>query len=159
MTGLVEVALRALLVVLFGACVALQVGAGMLAASIVGGASGVVLVCLIVAGALCVEAVLISVWMLASMVRDESIFDGRTGPDRWTNTAIAALGLAAVFAAGGFVYYLISQAGPSHPTEAILAVVAAAAVGVASALALLVVVMRRLLHTAVEYQSELSEVI
>ncbi|RFA13648.1 hypothetical protein B7R22_13430 [Subtercola boreus] len=159
MTGFVDVFLRVLLIALFGACVAVQIWAGSLAAPIVGGVSGVVLVCLIVAGALCVEAVLISVWMLAGMVRDASIFDGRTRADRWTNTAIAALGLAAVFAASGFVYFLVSQTQPSHQAEAVLAVVAAAAVGVAVALALVVVVMRRLLQTAIQYQSELAEVI
>ncbi|MCU1481469.1 MAG: hypothetical protein JWQ19_2255 [Subtercola sp.] len=159
MTGIVDVLLRVLLIVLFGACVAAQFCSGLLAGSVIGGASGVVLICLIVAGSLCVEAVLISVWMLAGMVRDESIFDGRSGADRWTNTAIGALGLAALFAAAGFVYFLITQTGSSASTEVALAVVAAAAAGVAAALALLVVVMRRLLQTAIQYQSDLSEVI
>jgi hypothetical protein len=161
MSGLGDVFLRILLVALFAACVALQVGSGALAASMVAGVPALVLSGLIVVGGLCVEAVLVSVWALVGMVRNGSIFDARGRADRWTDIAIAALGTAAVFAAAGFVYFALAPAQPSAMIDApsLLAVVAGSAAGVAAALALLVVVMRRLLNTAIQYQSDLSEVI
>lgn len=159
MSGTAVQILRVLLVMLFGGTIAVQLFAGVLAAPVLGGAPGVVLTCLIVAGGLCVEAVLVSVWMLAGMVRDESIFDARSRADRWTNIAIGSLSIAAVLAAGAFIYFLIDHTESAAPTEAVLAIIAAAAAGVAGALALLVTVMRWLLHTAIQYQSDLSEVI
>jgi hypothetical protein len=157
MNGFVVAVLRALLVLMFAGSIAVQLCAGLLAQPVVGGASEVVLICLIVLSALCVEAVLASVWVLAGMVSDESIFDGRRHADRWADVAIWALAVAAVFAAAGLVYFLVSQALSVSATEIVLAIAAAA--GVSAALALLVVVMRRLLHTAIQYQTDLSEVI
>ncbi|PPF77337.1 DUF2975 domain-containing protein [Subtercola sp. Z020] len=161
MTSSGDVILRVLLVLLFGACGAAQVCSGLLATSLVGGVSAVVLTGLIVVGGLCVEVVLVSVWALLGKVRQGSIFDARGRADRWTNTAIAALGTAAVFAAAGFVYFALAPVQPEATAGAstVLAIAAAAAAGAAAALALLVVVMRRLLHTAVQYQSDLAEVI
>ncbi|MEF2977097.1 hypothetical protein [Subtercola sp. YIM 133946] len=51
--------------------------------------------------------------LLAGMVRDESIFDGQRHADRYTNTAIGALGVGAVLAVGGFVSFVVGQASSS----------------------------------------------
>ncbi|RFA12257.1 hypothetical protein B7R22_16655 [Subtercola boreus] len=151
--------LRGLLAVLFVGCATGQVMAGELAALIVGGVSGVVLAALIVVGCLCVEAVLVSVWMLAGMARTDAIFDGRRQGDRWVNLAIGALTVAAVVATAGCVYFLVNLVSAGSAANTAMAIVTAVAAGVVGALALVVIVMRRLLHMAIQYQSDLSEVI
>jgi len=146
-------ALRALLLVLFAGSLGAQVGSWLIAGAVAGGALAVVVVILIVAGTLCVEVVLLSVWMLVAMIRQGALFDDRGHADRWVNAAIGALVAAAVVSAGGAVA-LVVQAGAWG-----LALLAVAACGASAALALLVVVMRRLLHTAISLRSELAEVI
>ena len=149
-------ALRALLLVLFAGSLGAQVGSWLIAGAVAGGALAVVVVILIVAGALCVEVVLLSVWMLVAMIRQGALFDDRGHADRWVNAAIGALMAAAVVSAGGAVA-LVVQAAERGAWG--LALLAAAACGASAALALLVVVMRRLLHTAISLRSELAEVI
>ncbi|GGF39356.1 DUF2975 domain-containing protein [Subtercola lobariae] len=165
--------LRVLLIVLFAAALAAQAFSGMLASTILEGSPAMVLVGLIAAGALCVEVVLVSVWMLVAMVEGGKLFDERAHSDRWVNAAIGALLAAAVIAVVGFAYFGAAAAIRAAGTTAALStstlapasisltlcLAAAAAAGAAAALALLVVVMRRLLHTAIQLQSELAEVI
>ena len=149
-------ALRALLIVLFAGALAAQAASGLIAGTMADGALVVSVVTLIVAGALCVEAVLVSVWMLVTMIRQETLFDDRGPADRWVDIAIGALLVAAVVSAGGAVALVVQAAVPGAWG---LALLAAAACGVSAALALLVVVMRRLLHAAIGLRSELAEVI
>ncbi|WP_181397332.1 DUF2975 domain-containing protein [Cryobacterium arcticum] len=155
----VLLALRTLLVLLFAAAVALQVTCGALFGTVPGAARGTALVTLVVAGALCVEVVLISVWMLVSQVRAGVIFDETGRADGWVNAAVGALATAAVIAAGGCLWLLLIDLAAPAPGGIALALLAATAAGVAAALALLVAVMRRLLHAAMRLQSELAEVV
>ena len=159
MSRSVLLALRMLLVLLFAASLAAQVASGVIAGAAPAGPLAMILAGLVVTGALCVEVVLISVWMLVAMVQGEKIFDERPSADRWARTAIGALVAGAVFALGGVVAVLIVQLGEPDAAGWPLALLAAAAAGASAALALLVVVMRRLLHTAIRLRSELAEVI
>jgi hypothetical protein len=159
MTRTILIALRAVLALLFAASVACQVFSVALAGSVVGGTAISVLAALIIAGALCVEVVLLAVWMLVGLVQSDAIFDEHGRADRWVDAAIASLVAAAVFAAGGLVYFLVEHSAGRSPADLALALIAASAAGLSIALALLVVVMRRLLHTAIRLNSELAEVI
>lgn len=153
------VTLRVLLVVLFVGFAAAAIYAPSFVLSVFGKPVGLALAVLLLAGALCVELVLVSVWMLVTMAHDDSIFDDRSPADRWVNIAIGALTAGAAVSLIGFVYFVTAQAAnPSSATIAVL-VIAAAATGASAALALLVVVMRRLLHSAMQLRSELAEVI
>ena len=118
-----------------------------------------ILVVLVLAGGLAVEVVLISVWMLVAMVQGETIFDERAAADTWVNAAIGALLAGAAVAFGGAIAVVIVQVGEPDAAGWPLALLAAAATGASAALALLVGVMRRLLHTAIQLRSELAEVI
>lgn len=148
------VPLRALLVALLLGCVCLQLAVGPVARNALdGGAVDAVLVAVVVAGVLCIEAVLVATWRLLSLVRDDALFSGDHRSDLWVDVAIGAFVFGAVLAAVGAVASLVALPAP-------LPALAFALVTVASAtLALIVVVMRRLLHLAVEQRSELAEVV
>ncbi len=159
MSRSVLLALRTLLVLLFAASLAAQLTSGAIAGAAPAGPLAVILAVLVVAGALCVEVVLLSVWMLVAMVQGEKIFDERPSADRWVHAAIGALVAGAVLALGGVVAVGIAQLVEPDAAGWPIALLAAAAAGASAALALLVVVMRRLLHTAIQLRSELAEVI
>jgi len=148
------VALRSLLAVLLLGCVLVQVAVGPFALNALdGGPIDGVLVAVIVAGVLCIEVVLVSVWRLVSLVRDDALFSGDHRSDLWVDLAIGAFLFGAVLALGGAVAVLAVVPAP-------IAALAFGLVAVSSAtLALLVMVMRRLLHLAVEQRSELAEVV
>lgn len=148
------VALRGLLAVLLLGCVLVQVAVGPFALNALdGGPIDGVLVAVIVAGVLCIEVVLVSVWRLVSLVRDDALFSGDHRSDLWVDLAIGAFLFGAVLALGGAVAVLAVVPAP-------IPALAFGLVAVSSAtLALLVVVMRRLLHLAVEQRSELAEVV
>ena len=111
------------------------------------------LVAVVVAGLLCVEAVLIAVWRLLSLVRDDTLFAGDHRSDLLVDLAIGAFVAGAVLAVVGAVASLAAVPAP-------LPALAFGLVAVASATtALIVVVMRRLLHLAVAQRSELAEVV
>jgi hypothetical protein len=152
--------LRMLLALLFAAALAAQATAGSIAGLAPAGPLSVILMALVIAGALCVEVVLVCVWMLVAMVHGDRIFDERGSADTWVNAAIGALVAGAVLAVGGVIAAGVVQLADSDAAAGWpLALAAAAAAGVSAALALLVVVMRRLLHTAIQLRSELAEVI
>jgi hypothetical protein len=148
-----------LLALLFAAALAAQATAGSIAGLAPAGPLSVILMALVIAGALCVEVVLVCVWMLVAMVHGDRIFDERGSADTWVNAAIGALVAGAVLAVGGVIAAGVVQLAGSDAAGWPLALAAAAAAGVSAALALLVVVMRRLLHTAIQLRSELAEVI
>ena len=152
-------ALRLLLLFLFAASIAAQVTSGAIARAAQDGILAGVLMGLAIVGGLCVEVVLVSVWMLVSMVQEERIFEDRGHADRWVNATIGALVAAAAVATAGSLAVLIVQAWRPEASGWTLALLAAGAAGVSAALALLVVVMRRLLHAAIRLRSELAEVI
>ncbi|RFA10956.1 hypothetical protein B7R54_18380 [Subtercola boreus] len=151
--------LRVLLVLLFAGALAAQVTSVALASETLEGLPAGVLAALIIAGAVAVEVVLLSAWMLVALVPGDAIFDDQGRTDPWVRIAVGALVVGAALGAAGFVFFAALQgvapisAGPS------LLVLCGAAAGVGAALALLVGVMRRLLHTAIRLQSELAEVI
>jgi hypothetical protein len=159
MSRSVLLALRILLALLFAAALAAQLASGSIALLAPDGPLRVILAGLVVVGALCVEVVLVSVWMLVVMVQGEKIFDERGSADKWVNVAIGALLAAAVAALGGVIAVLVVQVGEPDVAGWPLALLATTAAGVSAALALLVVVMRRLLHAAIQLRSELAEVI
>jgi MFS family permease len=151
--------LRALLALLFAAALAAQLLSGTIAQLAPAGPLAAITAVLVVSGALCVQVVLVSVWMLVAMVQGDRIFDDRGSADRWVTIAIGALLAGAALAVGGVIAVLVVQLGEPAAHGWPLALAAAAAAGVSAALALLVLVMRRLLHTAIQLRSELAEVI
>jgi hypothetical protein len=150
----VLLALRTLLLVLLLGCVLVQLAVGPVAREALdGGPVDAVLVAVVVAGLLCVEAVLIAVWRLLSLVRDDTLFAGDHRSDLWVDLAIGAFVSGAVLAVVGAVASLVAVPAP-------VTALAFGLVAVASATtALIVVVMRRLLHLAVAQRSELAEVV
>ena len=150
----VLVALRALLVLLLLGSVLAQLGVGSVALTALdGGPVDGVLVAVVVAGVLCIEVVLVSIWRLLTLARDDALFAGDHRSDLWVDLAIGAFVAGSVLATVGAVAVFAAVPAP-------LPALAFALVAVASAaLALLVVVMRRLLHLAVEQRSELAEVV
>jgi hypothetical protein len=158
MAALMLGALRALLVLLFAGAVAAQVAGYAVARAVLGEDAAVVVAVLAVAGLVCVEVVLVCVWALAPLARDGRIFEAERRPDRWVRGAVAALAIGAALATVGLGYLLVSGAA-STPAGATVAVLAAAVAAAAAALALLVDVMRRLLHRATGLHDELAEVV
>ena len=160
MPAIVTGALRALLVLLFAGAVTAQVTSGSLAQAMLGDgtAAATVVSVLAVGGLVCLEVVLVCVWALVSLARDARIFEVARRSDRWVDTAIGALAVGAAASAAGLVYLLVTGAA-TDAQGATVAVLAAAIAGAAAALALLVVVMRHLLHTAMQLHDELSEVV
>lgn len=153
------VMLRLLLAALLLASLGVQIVVPMTIGVIVHGTVATILVVVILAAGLCVEAVLVSVWTLVGLVRDDRIFDERGYADRWVSTAIVALSAAAATCGGGCLGLVIAQlVEPSSVGPALPVASGVAAVG-SAALALVVGVMRRLLHTAIGLRSELAEVI
>lgn len=147
-------ALRALLVVLLLGCLLVQVAVGPVAREALdGGPMDAVLVAVAVAGGLCIEAVLLAVWRLLSLAADDTLFTGGGRSDLWVDVAIGAFVFGSVLAAVGGIAVFVTMPAP-------LPALAFALVAVTSAtLALRVVVMRRLLHLAVEQRIELAEIV
>lgn len=150
----VLIALRALLALLLLGCVLVQLGVAPLASrALDGGPVDGVLVAVIVAGVLCIEVVLVATWRLLTLAHHDALFAGDRRSDLWVDLAIGAFVFGSILAAVGAVAVFAAMPAP-------LPALAFALVSVASAtLALLVVVMRRLLHLAVEQRSELAEVV
>lgn len=154
----ITAALKALIVVLLALLLATQVvlipGAAVLAAErnpelaylagpgIVG---GIVLVALI-------ELVLVCVWRLLSLVRQDRIFS--PGAFLYVDIIMVTMAASAVVIAGALVVLALGQA--VNPSILLLGVVG---VVIGIALALLVAVMRGLLRKALELEQDLSEVV
>lgn len=101
----------------------------------------------------CGQAVLVCIWVLLSMVRENSIFSERAYT--YVNIMIGALAAAAVLPIAAFAtIQLVAHAGP--PTLFLLAFGAAIACG---ALALVLLVMRTLLAKASEQAQFMAEVV
>ncbi|MFB2596450.1 DUF2975 domain-containing protein [Herbiconiux sp. P17] len=158
MTRPVLVALRVLLVALFATSIVAQLFAHTVAESALAPVPAVVVTAFAIAAIVCVEIVIVCVWMLLGMVRDQRIFEEHGHSDRWVNAAIGALATAAAIGAATLVYLLFARATET-PAGLTIAILAAVTAGAGAALALLVVVMRQLLHTAIQLHSELAEVV
>lgn len=158
MSRLLVIALRVLLVLLFAGAVAAQVFGTALVDAVLDGPAVTVVAVLTIAGFVGIELVLVCVWALVGLARDGQIFEAGHRSDRWVDTAIGALVVGAALATAGLVYLVIAgEVGT--PEGATVAVIAAAIAGVAVALALLVAIMRHLLHMATELHAELAEVV
>ncbi|MGW1836146.1 DUF2975 domain-containing protein [Streptomyces sp. BBFR2] len=116
-------------------------------------------VAIAIAGVACVQVGLVATWRLLAMVRRDALFTPRAF--RWVDTIIGASLVATLLAAGVTGHLaLASIPSPDDGMEVLGALGAAlAAVGVGGAFAMLVVVMRGLLHKATELQREMAEVI
>ncbi|WP_309131357.1 DUF2975 domain-containing protein [Brevibacterium sp.] len=107
-----------------------------------------------VALAVCVEAALIAIWALLSMVRRDAIFTQRAF--RWVDVIIGA-GLVATLLVGGFGILVIGIA-LRDDAPGLIAIVGGVVVA-GLAFVLLMIVMRGLLRNATAMRSELSEVV
>ncbi|MFJ8790058.1 DUF2975 domain-containing protein [Streptomyces sp. NPDC102462] len=112
-----------------------------------------------IAGVACVQVALVAVWRLLAMVRRGAIFTPLAF--RWVDTVIGASLVATLLAAGVTGHLaLASIPSPDDGMELIGALGAATAcVGVGTAFAMLVVIMRSLLRKATDLQTEIAEVI
>ncbi|MFI0463252.1 MULTISPECIES: DUF2975 domain-containing protein [Saccharopolyspora] len=110
-------------------------------------------------GVACVQAVLVAVWMLLSMVRRDAIFTPRAF--RWVDIIIGASVVATLLAIGTAGHLSVASIpSPGDGMDVVSALAAAVAcVGVGTLFAMLVVVMRSLLRKATDLQSEIAEVI
>jgi Protein of unknown function (DUF2975) len=99
----------------------------------------------------CLELALVALWVLLSMVRRSAIFDERAF--RWVDV-IAVAGLVAAV----LVSALCAHVGEIDDAPGLILI--GGAIGVAGvAFALLMVVMRGLLHSATAFRRELDEVV
>ncbi|MFG3257771.1 DUF2975 domain-containing protein [Streptomyces sp. NPDC048172] len=110
-------------------------------------------------GVLCVQVALVAVWMLLTMVEREAIFTARAF--RWVDLVIGSSLVATALALGAAGHLAVAEI-PSPDggmqVEGALAG-AVACVGVGAAFAMLVLVLRGLLHKATELQTEMAEVV
>jgi hypothetical protein len=149
----VLVSVRILLALLLSGCVLVQGAAGPTAVAAFGGAEEPVLVALLFAGVVCVEAVIVATWMLLTPAFEDRLFDAEVRADVWVDLAIGAFVAGSALAAAAAVYAVAVVGVPI-----LVLALALGALGSAS-LAIVVSVMRRLLHTAVRHRSELAEVV
>ncbi|MFT4235347.1 MAG: DUF2975 domain-containing protein [Microbacterium sp.] len=101
---------------------------------------------------MCVQAALVGIWVLLSMVAKDAIF--RPSAFRVVDVLIGCGIAQAVLFIAAFI--VLSVAGATTPGAMILIIVGTAASG---GVALLLQVMKGLLRKAVELQSEMAEVI
>jgi len=100
----------------------------------------------------CMQVVLICVWRLLSMVRESSIFS--EGAFAWVDVILGAVVLATVLILGSLIGLMVLNMVP--PAAFILGILGTV---IGSGLALLVVVMRGLLHSAFRLEQDLAEVV
>ena len=100
----------------------------------------------------CMQVVLICVWRLLSLVRESSIFS--EAAFAWVDVILGAVVLATVLILGSLVGLMVLGMVP--PAAFILGVLGTI---IGSGLALLVVVMRGLLHSAFRLEQDLAEVV
>jgi hypothetical protein len=110
-------------------------------------------------GVACVQVALVATWMLLTMVERDAIFTPRAF--RWVDTIIGASVVATVLAIGVTGHLALAEIpSPDDGMDVISALAAAvASVGVGTAFAMLIVIMRSLLHKATELQTEIAEVV
>jgi len=100
----------------------------------------------------CMQVVLICVWRLLSLVRESSIFS--EAAFAWVDVILGAVVLATVLILGSLIGLMVLGMVP--PAAFILGVLGTI---IGSGLALLVVVMRGLLHSAFRLEQDLAEVV
>ncbi|MGW7351596.1 DUF2975 domain-containing protein [Streptomyces sp. NPDC054784] len=112
-----------------------------------------------VLGVACVQVALVATWVLLGMVRRDALFTPRAF--RWVDMIIGASAAATLLALGVTGHLLVADIpSPDDGMELLGALfTAAAGTGVGAGFALLVVVMRGLLHKATHLQTELAGVV
>ena len=101
----------------------------------------------------CVEVVLVAVWRLLAMVRADAVFSERAF--RWVTAIIIATWIATAFAALVLAFHILApNAGAPFTLIGMVILTLGGA-----AIALLMTVMRALLHQATDARAEMSEVI
>jgi hypothetical protein len=101
----------------------------------------------------CVQAVFVAMWVLLSMVRRGAIFSGRAFG--WVNAIIASGVIATLLVFGFELHHLgVENLGPPF-----LGILLSGVVVAGGAFVLLMFVMRSLLRSATNLQSELEEVV
>ncbi|MGW3013100.1 DUF2975 domain-containing protein [Streptomyces sp. NPDC001219] len=112
-----------------------------------------------IVGIACVQVALAAVWMLLTMVQRDAIFTSRAF--RWVDTIIGSAVVATLLAIGVTVHLAVTDIpSPDDGMELLGALAAAmASVGVGAAFAMLVAVLRSLLHKATDLQTEIAEVV
>ncbi|GAA2628313.1 DUF2975 domain-containing protein [Streptomyces axinellae] len=112
-----------------------------------------------VLGVACVQAALVATWVLLGMVEREAIFTPRAF--RWVDVIIGASVVATLLAFGVMAHlFLASIPSPGDGMDTIGVMMGATTcVGVGTAFAMLVVVMRGLLRKSTELQTEMAEVV
>ncbi|GAA0811182.1 DUF2975 domain-containing protein [Spirilliplanes yamanashiensis] len=104
-----------------------------------------------IAGLLCVQVVIVSIWRLLTLVANDTIFsDASLG---WVNAIVWAIGAAWVMLLGVFLTVVIRWPDPGLPLLLFLALVGVAVLG------LLMVVMRALLRQATTLRTDMQAVI
>ncbi|MET9296704.1 DUF2975 domain-containing protein [Streptomyces sp. NPDC003077] len=110
-------------------------------------------------GVACVQVALIAVWRLLAMVRHGAVFT--PSAFRWVDTIIGSSVLATLLAIGVTGHLALAEIpSPDDGMDVVSALAAAiACVGVGSAFAMLVVIMRGLLRKATDLQTEMAGVV
>jgi hypothetical protein len=101
---------------------------------------------------LCVEVVLVCVWRLLSMVREGEIFGERAYT--WVDVIFGSIVFATLLIALSFI--VLALAGVATPS---IMVLCSLGIVVGAGLALLILVLRWLLHNARQLQQDLAEVV
>ncbi|SDN07598.1 Protein of unknown function [Cryobacterium flavum] len=101
---------------------------------------------------LCVQVALVCVWRLLSLVRASIIF--RENAFRYVNIILGLVALATLLILGSFI--TLAVAGVASPSVIMLC---SLGIVVGSGLALMIVVMRGLLHQASQLERDLAEVV
>ena len=104
-----------------------------------------------VAGVLCVQVVIVSIWRLLTLVASDRIFSDAALA--WVNAIVWAIGAAWVMLLGVFLTVVIRWPDPGLPLLLFLALVGVAVLG------LLMVVMRALLRQATTLRTDMQAVI
>ncbi|MFE1175434.1 DUF2975 domain-containing protein [Streptomyces sp. NPDC058773] len=110
-------------------------------------------------GIACIQVALAAVWMLLTMVQRDALFTSRAF--RWVDLIIGSSIVATLLAIGVTVHLALTDIpSPNDGMELIGALGAAvASVGVGASFAMLIVIMRSLLHKATDLQTEIAEVV
>lgn len=110
-------------------------------------------------GIVCVQVILVAMWMLLTMVERDAIFDRRAF--RWVDLTIGAALGATLLALGVAVHLFIADIpSPADGMELLGALggaIVCAAVG--ASFAMLVAIMRGLLRKATDLKAEMAEVV
>ncbi|MEU9499027.1 DUF2975 domain-containing protein [Streptomyces sp. NPDC048196] len=112
-----------------------------------------------IVGVACVQAALVAVWRLLTMVRRDALFSPPAF--RWVDLIIGASVVATLLALGVTGHLALADIPSPDDGMAVLGALAAAlaGVGVGAAFAMLVVILRGLLRKATDLRAEMAEVV